>query len=53
MVLSDQGVALGFDHLVAPLVEKEPLPRPVEQSWCWKRRAITSPTAKTRRTMAH
>lgn len=31
MVLGDQGVALGFDHLVAPLVGKGLLVRPVEQ----------------------
>lgn len=31
MVLNDQGVALGFDHLVRPLVEKGQLTRPVEQ----------------------
>lgn len=31
MVLSDQGVALGFDHLVAPLVEQGRLVRPVGQ----------------------
>jgi len=32
MVLSSQGVALGFDHLVAPLLEKGLLVRPVEQA---------------------
>jgi DNA-binding transcriptional LysR family regulator len=31
MVLNNQGVALGFDHLVAPLVEKGRLTRRVEQ----------------------
>lgn len=31
MVLNDQGVALGFDHLVAPLIDKGLLVRPVEQ----------------------
>lgn len=31
MVLSDQGVALGFDHLVTPLIEKGLLLRPVEE----------------------
>jgi DNA-binding transcriptional LysR family regulator len=31
MVLSNQGVALGWDHLVSPLVEKGQLVRPVEQ----------------------
>lgn len=31
MVLNSQGVALGFDHLVRPLVEKGQLARPVEQ----------------------
>lgn len=31
MVLSNQGVALGFDHLVAPLVDKGLLIRPVEE----------------------
>lgn len=31
MVLSDQGVALGWDHLVSLLVEKGRLVRPVEQ----------------------
>lgn len=31
MVLNSQGVALGFDHLVAPLVDKGQLTRPVEQ----------------------
>jgi LysR family glycine cleavage system transcriptional activator len=31
MVLNDQGVALGFDHLVAPLIDKGQLTRPVEQ----------------------
>lgn len=31
MVLSDQGVALGFDQLVSPLIEKGLLTRPVEQ----------------------
>ncbi len=31
MVLNDQGVALGWDHLVAPLVEQGRLIRPVEQ----------------------
>jgi len=30
MVLGDQGVALGFDHLVRPLVERGRLVRPVE-----------------------
>lgn len=30
MVLNDQGVALGFDHLVAPLVESGRLVKPVE-----------------------
>jgi LysR family glycine cleavage system transcriptional activator len=31
MVLNHQGVALGFDHLVSPLIEKGLLIRPVEQ----------------------
>lgn len=31
MVLNDQGVALGFDHLVGPLVDQGLLTRPVEQ----------------------
>lgn len=31
MVLNDQGVALGWDHLVAPLIEQGRLIRPVEQ----------------------
>ncbi|WP_417260793.1 LysR substrate-binding domain-containing protein [Celeribacter sp.] len=31
MVLNDQGVALGWDHLVAPLVSQGRLVRPVEQ----------------------
>lgn len=31
MVLNSQGVALGFDHLVAPLIAKGQLTRPVEQ----------------------
>lgn len=31
MVLNSQGVALGFDHLVAPLVEKGLLTRPVAE----------------------
>jgi len=31
MVLSDQGVVLGFDHLVAPLLAQGRLVRPVEQ----------------------
>lgn len=31
MVLNDQGVALGWDHLVGPLVEQGRLIRPVEQ----------------------
>ncbi|MDM0108770.1 LysR substrate-binding domain-containing protein [Variovorax sp. J22R24] len=31
MVLSDQGVALGWDHLVSPLVQRGQLVRPVEQ----------------------
>lgn len=31
MVLNNQGVALGFDHLVAPLIGKGQLVRPVEQ----------------------
>jgi len=31
MVLNDQGVALGFDHLVAPLIAQGKLVRPVEQ----------------------
>lgn len=31
MVLNDQGVALGWDHLVGPLVEQGRLVRPVEQ----------------------
>lgn len=31
MVLNDQGVALGFDHLVRPLIDKGQLVRPVEQ----------------------
>lgn len=31
MVLNDQGVALGFHHLVAPLIEKGLLTRPVAQ----------------------
>jgi DNA-binding transcriptional LysR family regulator len=31
MVLNNQGVALGFDHLVSPLIEKGLLIRPVEQ----------------------
>lgn len=31
MVLNDQGVALGFNHLVNPLIEKGLLTRPVEQ----------------------
>lgn len=31
MVLNDQGVALGWDHLVAPLIEEGQLVRPVAQ----------------------
>lgn len=31
MVLNDQGVTLGFDHLVKPLIEQGRLVRPVEQ----------------------
>jgi DNA-binding transcriptional LysR family regulator len=31
MVLNDQGVALGFDHLVAPLIDRGLLTKPVEQ----------------------
>jgi DNA-binding transcriptional LysR family regulator len=31
MVLNDQGVALGWDHLVGPLIERGRLIRPVEQ----------------------
>ncbi|MBD8528932.1 MULTISPECIES: LysR family transcriptional regulator [unclassified Massilia] len=31
MVLNDQGVALGFDHLVSPLIDKGQLTRPVGQ----------------------
>jgi LysR family glycine cleavage system transcriptional activator len=31
MVLNDQGVALGWDHLVAPLIEDGSLIKPVEQ----------------------
>lgn len=31
MVLNDQGVALGFDHLIAPLLEQGRLVRPVEK----------------------
>ena len=31
MVLGDQGVALGFDHLVSPLIDKGLLTKPVEQ----------------------
>lgn len=31
MVLNDQGVALGWDHLVGPLIEQGRLIRPVEQ----------------------
>lgn len=31
MVLSNQGVALGFDHLVSPLIAKGLLTRPVQQ----------------------
>ena len=31
MALSGQGVALGWDHLVSPLVEQGRLARPVEQ----------------------
>jgi DNA-binding transcriptional LysR family regulator len=31
MVLNDQGVALGFDHLVGPFIDKGQLTRPVEQ----------------------
>jgi DNA-binding transcriptional LysR family regulator len=31
MVLNDQGVALGFDHLVRPLIDKGQLTRPVEE----------------------
>lgn len=31
MVLNNQGVALGFDHLVSPLIERGLLTRPVEQ----------------------
>jgi DNA-binding transcriptional LysR family regulator len=30
-MLNNQGVALGFDHLVGPLVEQGQLSRPVEQ----------------------
>ncbi len=42
MVLNNQRVALGFDHLVTPLVDKWQLIRPT-RNWCWKRRATTSP----------